>query len=1376
MKNIFHFPRIHIFAMLIASAVAAPGADTANPQPGGEVALAALPVFSRGVREYPTPFLAVARTPELIPPLGRVLGLQDNLGSLAGFGGFIDEATGQFGFPSDESPFSLDAPSPWASGQSGIGYGSWEILRVSFDDEKLGLVINFRHPYGRKPRAEVTDPRGDLLSDDVFEVLIDPRDAQGRSRGPVYRIVGNAAGVCRVDEDLPQLGQPHQAWKADVRYGTMVSDGWWWNQSHLWMAGVQIPFAAFGGPPANGDVWGIQCAVRYVAPKITGILSPTDSFADPSRFARVRFDRDRRVNYNLHVLDESEIKNGVFRLASMVCNRGSDPEPLTLKVHLYEGDKEIGADSEDIEAKAKENFGFPKVLSIATPLASPTERDTVGRVTVTDNKYNTVIYDQFIPYWRHAPGERDWLKTCFAKEFTFLTGPYPSHGLFDYSIDCRSLMEAIPSARYLALAVQRDGQEILVQTNPLPKDGKLSGTLSVGAMPDGANYELAAVIRGEDGQEISRQTNGFTRKVMPFETAPKPGLSDLVVPPFTPPVIRRDAVSVWGRTYQHGPDGLLESLEAADKIILAGPARFVAGGVPLPGGKTNLKQHGAGQVDYEQTFQAAGIILLVAGVLDYDGFYRFHVTMAPQAQAVAVSELHFEIPLHAENAILTESPHDWAGLEGDNCTGFLDSRPGRLWDSKTSVYHPDDRKGNMPPYIWVGDDDRGIAFSCASDQGMHNDDARPAVTLDREGDVVVMRVSLVNQPLTLSGPRQFEFALQASPFKPMLENFRLWRTFGRHDGHFGTYQRNGRFFHHGWGIGNYYPTYGRFLDLAKNKEMLDQLRPDYDVICASASSGSECGGTPEYHQFWHEWGSGLGWDRMNLGPLPDWMRALGLTDPYVAVESASNTGDSNRDYRAWWLDQIVKYCGVGGLYQDNPPYGFSYEPAVGYGYVRDDGVKEPTSHTWATRTFAQRAATLMVEDHAPNAVYVYPNLCGAAQPGRSFSRRALYGEYNNEDNLKLGAIRLWLSKQWGINLGWLYQEPSAGATYKYWRAVSSRLFLFELTDFARPDSAEVYRRWLAALDNFWLDDPTITWHPYYRNPILKSTAQTNTLVSAYTAKSRALFVISNQAQSNTVETVAFQNLDRYGAGGVKYYYDAESGEEIETQAGALRLFIPGQDYRLVLGFAAPWKFAAKDALARPDLPAQSTSDGRATVTALARQLLDRPTLQPVADGHQLYEAWLGRLVSAMQTDPNQFVYLDEKACDNVDLGDPAIRKAVLFDRKKMALLVAYYNPTESDRLLPQNARAALTAKVSYQGWAYVYDPIAGYSQWNVIDLPAHAGKLELICPDAADYGGPRRGPYGIGNMLGNISEAVAARKAEMEPLVAKAEKGTGQTK
>ena len=570
--------RFQIIALLVASGLVALGGESASPPPGAEVSISAQPFLNNGVREYPTPFLAVARTPTLIPPLGAVIGLQDNLGCLAGFGGLVDAATGRVGFPADERPFSLDDPSPWATGKVDFpSYGSPDTFRVSFDDEKMVLTVNFPYPYGRKPRAAVTDPRGDLLSDDVFEILIEPRDSQGRSRGPVYRIIGNAAGVCRLDEDLPQLGQLHQAWNPPARYGVMISGGGCWGQEHVWMGAVQIPFAALGGAPADGDTWGVQCVLHYADPKVTAMLSPADSTTDTSRFARLRFDFNRRANYNFHLLDEAKLTNGVFSVASWLCNSGNDPATMTLNVRLYQGSKEIGSGSQEITAKPDDGFDFVPPLAVPTELAGPAERDTVGRVTVTDRKSNTVIYDQFIPYWRPAPGERDWLKTYFAREFTFLTGPYPSYGVFDWSLDCRSLMESIPSARYLEIAVQHDGQEILDQTNALPKTGKCEGTLSAGAMADGAKYEVAAIIRSADGQEISAKTNRFTRRVMPFETAPKPGLSDIVVPPFTPPVIGRDAVSVWDRTYHHGKGGLVESLTAAGEEILAWPVQFHGG-------------------------------------------------------------------------------------------------------------------------------------------------------------------------------------------------------------------------------------------------------------------------------------------------------------------------------------------------------------------------------------------------------------------------------------------------------------------------------------------------------------------------------------------------------------------------------------------------------------------------------------------------------------------------------------------------------------------------------------------------------------------------------------------------------------------------------
>ena len=183
-----------------------------------------------------------------------------------------------------------------------------------------------------------------------------------------------------------------------------------------------------------------------------------------------------------------------------------------------------------------------------------------------------------------------------------------------------------------------------------------------------------------------------------------------------------------------------------------------------------------------------------------------------------------------------------------------------------------------------------------------------------------------------------------------------------------------------------------------------------------------------------------------------------------SLESASNSCPSNVDYRAWWFQEVARHCQTSMIYQDNPPYGYFYQPAVGYGYTRDDGVQEPTCATWNARQFMRRALHVAVESGAGNpAPGVYPNVCGSAQPGRSFCFRGLTGEYLESDRIPLGTLRVWCSRQWGMNIDWLMQEPNAGATLKYWRALCSRLFLLDVTSFSRWDSADQASCWLQGL-------------------------------------------------------------------------------------------------------------------------------------------------------------------------------------------------------------------------------------------------------------------------------------------------------------------------
>ncbi len=919
--------------------------------------------------------------------------------------------------------------------------------------------------------------------------------------------------------------------------------------------------------------------------------------------------------------------------------------------------------------------------------------------------------------------------------FQFLVGPYPSKGLFEYQLDAGDYMKAHPAVAGWTLLVQRNGQEIVHQTHPLAADGQAHDYLDVGAMPDKAVYTLAAILTDKTGQELARQTASFTRHIMPFETAKPTGLSDIIVPPFTPPVVTADAVSCWGRTYQHGPQGLLTQITAAGQPLLARPATFMArvGNGPLTaltGDAPQLAALGKGQARLSQTFRGQGITLQVRGAFDYDGFYLFTVHLTPDKAPVELQDLRLEIPFTNTMAQLIDAAVTWRRIQGPQkeCMGELDPKQGVLWDSKTYPSRNWPRIGNMPPFIWVGDDYRGLVYSCASEQGMHNDENRAAAQLERRGQEVIYTAWFVNSPLHLTQERTFQFALQASPFKRMPQNWRLWRNEGYREPY-----KDGTLFTN-WFTDGSYPTYGRFLTLPLLKKYADATGADQ--VGTMASAVSECGGTPEYLEFWHEWGSDLMWPHIKRAPPEAWavkmMEEAHLpVNPYIRVESASNVCATNVQYRVWWYNQEVRHADISYIYQDNPPYVYYYDPPNGYGYIRDDGRKEATSAIWNSRLFMKRIATTAIEDGKIHSPYIWANAISPELPGRSFCRKMLNGEYLYTKLFTLGQWRVMCSHQWGMELDWYpfpqtneSPYPNIGPVRKYWREVYSRLLLHDVTNFSGGDNAGYSERWLNALDVFWLDDPTVHWHPYYHNDTHPVATQPNTYISTYTAKGRALLVISNQSHDSVIEHIQPGDLSSFGAGGLKYFYDAETGEQIEATAdGVLHLFIPGEDYRVVIGFPQPWPFAAAQALGCPDLLPQSTLDPEDTLTAISRQLLTSPNFHRIPGADQLYERWMGKVMADLWSDSKDVVYYNAQACSSVNFGQPGIQASMFYDKRRDAMLVNYFNHSDQDVCLAPGVRDQLTKLAGKTGHNYIIHPVTGISEWEFIDIPAQRGLL-----------------------------------------------------
>src|SRR5208282_4431958 len=108
-------------------------------------------------------------------------------------------------------------------------------------------------------------------------------------------------------------------------------------------------------------------------------------------------------------------------------NGGSEPAWFDGRVTIFQGDRALGSGTFTHAARPLSKYdGDMEPCRFPSKPSAPNKRDTVARIVVIDRQAKSIVYDQYVPYWRPDPGERDWLKRHFAKEFVFQIGPYPS--------------------------------------------------------------------------------------------------------------------------------------------------------------------------------------------------------------------------------------------------------------------------------------------------------------------------------------------------------------------------------------------------------------------------------------------------------------------------------------------------------------------------------------------------------------------------------------------------------------------------------------------------------------------------------------------------------------------------------------------------------------------------------------------------------------------------------------------------------------------------------------------------------------------------------------------------------------------------------------
>ena len=225
--------------------------------------------------------------------------------------------------------------------------------------------------------------------------------------------------------------------------------------------------------------------------------------------------------------------------------------------------------------------------------------------------------------------------------------------------------------------------------------------------------------------------------------------------PYTPVKASATEFRCLGRTTKLGPMLLPTQITSAGESLLASPVRLVSdpeSATESITGKGRVLGNNGDSASWEWHGESSAFKIAARMTGDCDGFCWYEITLTPK-QAVGISSLRLEIPRRAETARYIHAANfTWAD-RGNLSRGLAEL--GGNW-----------ARGFMP-YVWLGDEERGLAWCCESDRGWRLNEPANALRVETRRGAVLFAATLIDHPETVDSPISLRFGLQATPVKPV---------------------------------------------------------------------------------------------------------------------------------------------------------------------------------------------------------------------------------------------------------------------------------------------------------------------------------------------------------------------------------------------------------------------------------------------------------------------------------------------------------------------------------------------------------------------------------------------------------------------------------
>lgn len=310
-------------------------------------------------------------------------------------------------------------------------------------------------------------------------------------------------------------------------------------------------------------------------------------------------------------------------------------------------------------------------------------------------------------------------------------------------------------------------------------------------------------------------TNSNSQPSFPW-IGSREGLSNEVLPPWTPLEISREplgptSVRCWGREYVFSKSPFPKAVTSAGAQLLSRPMAICAftdnGPVQWENATLHVGQAEPGKAVLKCTLQGAGLCVVATTAIEYDGMVRVDWVLRARRK-LTLERLSFKVPLCAAHA------------------RYIYQFPGGSSQTRNAAALSAEAVA-MPfrPFVWLGDEARGLAWFCESDQQWHLNDPAQAIHITRHSHEVALTLTLVDRPTCMTPADEglaYIFGLQATPVKPNTETVWEWRIC--HGGDYGIERVE-----HDAPAWLRYPAQGNFELLKGTLELF--VQPLFDPQC-----------------------------------------------------------------------------------------------------------------------------------------------------------------------------------------------------------------------------------------------------------------------------------------------------------------------------------------------------------------------------------------------------------------------------------------------------------------------------------------------------------------------------------------------------------------